>query len=421
MRNRRLVQLKFANRRLRRHDPGSPEIPARIRRRVLYSVTVATTVPLLRGQMLYLKHAGFDVHLACEASPYVEQLAEEEGFTLHDVPLRRSWLAFDDIKGIWRAVRVLREVKPNVLNFSTPKASLVWAIASHFWRPGFVVYLLRGLRLENERRWSVGFLVLWMTELIASRSADLVVCVSDELRRKALDLRLMREEHAVVLGKGSSNGVSTERFTPSIELREEMRRRLGFTDSDIVVGYVGRFVKEKGIFDLLNAMSLTPKDVHCVLVGDSELDVDIRTLLNERQLQHRVRVVDFTHDIRNYYAAMDIVALPSHREGMPNVLLEAQAMALPCVTSDATGCRDAVAENETALVVPMNAAEQLAAAIEHLAEDPEMRERFGRAGRRRMLEHFRQTDHWERYVTLYLHDLSESPTVKAWLETRGVA
>jgi glycosyltransferase involved in cell wall biosynthesis len=390
-----------ADRRWRRHGSHGAALPTRGPRRVLYSITSPVTAIFLRGQLDHLKAAGFEVHVACAASPHLERLAVDEGFVLHDLPLTRHWMARDDLKGIWRAVRLLREVQPDVLNYSTPKASLVWAVASRFWRPRLVVYLLRGLRLESERPRSVRFLALWLTELIASRSADVVVCVSEELRRKARDLRLVGPEDAVVLGKGSSNGVSTSRFSPSPELRSSMRRHLGFADSDVVVGYVGRFVRDKGLYDLLDALTLTAKDVRCILVGDSELDVDIVTLLAERQLVDRVTVVDFTHDVRDYYAAMDILALPSHREGMPNVLLEAQAMALPCVTSEATGCRDAVAADESALVVPVAAPQELARAIDRLARDPALRARFGECGRVRMLEHFQQVDHWERYAQLY--------------------
>jgi glycosyltransferase involved in cell wall biosynthesis len=391
-------------------------------RRVLYAITVPETATcFLRGQLGHLTRAGFDVHLACEASPDLQRFAEEEGVTLHDVPLTRSWLALADVKGVWRAVRVLRTVRPDVLNYSTPKASLVWAVASRLRRPDFVVYLLRGLRLEGERRWSVGFLLLWLTELLAARCADVVVCVSDELRTKALGLHLMREDDAVVLGKGSSNGVSSERFRPAPERRRETRRHLGFADSDVVVGFVGRLIAEKGLYDLLDAVSLASSDVRCLLVGKSELDVDVEALLAERGLLDRVTVIEFTRDISSYYAAMDLLVLPSRREGMPNALLEAQAMGLPCIASDATGCRDAVAADETALVVPVGSPADLARAIDRLAKDPEMRARFGASGRRRVLEHFRQEDHWDRYAQLYSGHGREAATAKGRHHARDVA
>ena len=173
---------------------------------VLHAVTdPLTALSFLRGQLAHLRVSGFDPHLACERTPELEEFARREGVTLHDVPLTRGWWSAKDVRSLTRAVRVLRSVKPDVLNYSTPKAALIWAIATWFARPRMVVFLLRGLRMEGETRRSAKFWILWLMEVLAARTADVTVCVSDGLRQKALDLRLVAPHKAIVLGAGSAS------------------------------------------------------------------------------------------------------------------------------------------------------------------------------------------------------------------------
>jgi hypothetical protein len=90
-------------------------------RRVLYAVTdPVTAVSFLQGQLAFLREEGFELHLACGRSPQVDELAIREGVTLHDVPLSRSWWSWADFRALVRAVRVLRQVRPHILNYSTP-------------------------------------------------------------------------------------------------------------------------------------------------------------------------------------------------------------------------------------------------------------------------------------------------------------
>lgn len=378
-------------------------------RKVLYAVTAPiTAVGFLRGQLAFLVAEGFDVHLACQGDGAVREMALEEGVTFHDVPLTRTWFSLADVRGVLKAARVLRTARPDVLNYSTPKAALVWALACVVgWRPPRVVYLLRGLRLDGEPAWTLRFRLLWMCEVLAARVADTVVCVSPGVRRRALELRIVRADSAIVLGKGSSNGVDTTRFSPSVERRRVMRAELGYADEEIVVGFVGRLTRDKGIYDLLDAVRLLRRPVRVLLVGPTEPDVDLETLWHRYcDLRPRVTHVEYTRNTPSYYAAMDVFVLPSLREGMCNALLEAQAMELPCVTTTVTGCLDAVAPRQTAYVLPAHAPEQLAHAIERLAAAPDLRARMGRAGRQRVLEHFVPEKLWRRYARLYQADLA---------------
>jgi glycosyltransferase involved in cell wall biosynthesis len=274
------------------------------------------------------------------------------------------------------------------------------------------VCLLRGLRLDGERLWTARFALLWLCELLAARGADTVVCVSDGVRRRAIDLRIPRRGSTVVLGKGSSNGVDATRFDPSNARRTALRAHLGCSDNEIVVGFVGRLTHDKGVYDLLEALRLLRRPVRLLLVGPPEPDVDLDTLWGRySDVRTRVVHVEYTRDTVGYYAAMDVFALPSLREGMCNALLEAQAMELPCVTTDVTGCRDAVVPGVTAVVVAPHAPDQLAEAIDHLASRPDLRARMGRAGHQGVLQHFDPEKLWRRYARLY-RAVTDAPSVE---------
>lgn len=374
-----------------------------VSRVVLYAVTdPITALSFLRGQLAFLKADGFEVHLACGSSPDLQRLADEEGVVFHEVPLSRTWRIGDAVRAVRQASKILASVRPHVLNYSTPKASLVWAIASWSRRPPMVIYLLRGLRLEGERPRSLAFLLLWLTELVACRSADGVVCVSHELRRNAIKLRLVRQGRAVILGSGSSNGVDAGRFSHAAQYRTAMRDDLGYSPRDIVVGFVGRLTRDKGIYDLLAAVAGLDDRICLLLIGGTEPDVDLSELLESHAVQgNRLRHVEHTNAAERYYSAMDIFVLPSYREGMSNALLEAQAAGLACVTTVATGCRDAVVRGVTAEVVPMGEPAALAKAIEWLAEDEDRRRDYGAQGQAWVRRQFQSHDQWQRYAELY--------------------
>jgi len=105
-----------------------------------------------------------------------------------------------------------------------------------------------------------------------------------------------------------------------------------------------------------------------------------------------VVTVNHMPDVRSYMALSTVVVLPTRREGMPNVVLEAAAMALPVITTMATGAVDSVVHEETGLLVPVDDPHALALAIARLLRDPELCYEFGRRGRQRVVTLFQPTD-----------------------------
>ncbi len=354
--------------------------------RILFGVTVPiTALVFLRGQLTELAQQDWDVHLATSPIEGFEDLTYVPEVTLHALPMKRPPAPLADAVSLLRWISLLRKVKPDVIVASTPKAGLLGMLAARFTRTPIRVYHLRGLRSEGLQ--GLPARLSWASERIAISCATSILCDSPSLLRKMRDLNLLSPKQGVVLGLGSCCGVDTDHFRPPSEAeRRHARETLGLDPDTVAIGFIGRIVPDKGIPELLAALA----DVHAnspnlalVLVGPEEsCDVHIP---REAPWIHTVGSVQ---DVLPYLWALDILVLPSMREGFPVSLLEAQACELPVITTDATGCIDAVVDGVTGLVVPRRNVRALAAAIDYLDSNPDKREELGGNGRSWVVDHF---------------------------------
>ena len=178
--------------------------------------------------------------------------------------------------------------------------------------------------------------VLQFSEKLAAWCAHVVLCNSESLLEEAKGLGIAGRDKLCVIGDGSSNGVDTDRFCPG---RSEVRSRLNIPASDPVVGFVGRLTQDKGVPELLEAFErVLNRFPNCwlLLVGWFDASEDALSVhLRARIADHpRIRHTGFVMDTAEYYRAMDLLILPTHREGFPNVVLEAAASGLPVVTTE---------------------------------------------------------------------------------------
>jgi glycosyltransferase involved in cell wall biosynthesis len=201
---------------------------------------------------------------------------------------------------------------------------------------------------------------------------------------------------------------SDGRFNPDrldVEARIATRRRLNLPSNAVVVGFVGRIVRDKGIVELAEAWQRL-RDRHpearLLLVGPFEPQDPIPSA-TERLLREdpRVCLVGLDWNTAPLYAAMDVVVLPTYREGFPNVPLEAGAMGLPVVATTVPGCVDAVVDGVTGTLVAPQDAEGLERAVTAYLADELKRRRHGTAGRERVRRDFRQEHIWEALHTTY--------------------
>lgn len=385
-------------------EPSRPAVPCEgegARLRMVIGVTSAQTCLVLSGRLHALRDAGFDVTLVSAPGELLTQRAQAEGVVAHPVAMRRGIAPLADLRSFFALLLLLLRLRPAITDFSTPKAGLLGNLGAWVARVPHRVYTLRGLKLESaggtKRR-----LLLW-AERLSAQCAHVVLCNSDSLRSAALVLRVAPEEKLRMLGDGSSNGVDTQRFSPGPSL---VRASLNIPDEDLVLGFAGRMTRDKGIPELLaafDAILLHEPSCWLLLVGWFDAAEDALDLKWRRRIAEHPRILHtgFVPDVAPYYRAMDVLVLPTHREGFPNVVLEASASGIPVITTTSTGARDAVREKVTGLLVPSEDPQAIADASVELLGDAAKRRRMGDAGRAWVVERYSQERVLELAVEFY--------------------
>lgn len=229
-----------------------------------------------------------------------------------------------------------------------------------------------------------------MAERLAAACAHVVLCNSESLRARAIALRVAPREKLHVLGDGSSGGVDVERFSPG---PSELREQLGFSREHFVVGFVGRLTRDKGVPELFEAFQMilrTEPAVRLLLVGwfDEAEDALAMAVRASIESHPQIHLTGFVQDTAPYYRAMDVMVLPTRREGFPNVVLEAAATGVPVITTDATGSRDSVLPDVTGLLIAPGDPAAISKAVLRLLRDSERRHHMGGAARPWVMKHY---------------------------------
>jgi glycosyltransferase involved in cell wall biosynthesis len=387
--------------------PSGPEGSPAPEWRLVHVATDPTSLSFLRGQVGYMRERGFAIHAIASPGEYLQTFSAAEGVPVSAVPMARRITPLADLASLAGLVRELRRIRPHVVHSHTPKGGLLGMIAAWIARVPVRVYHMRGLPMLAASGWRGA--LLRITERVSSLLAHRTLCVSPSVRDVAVAAGLAPAAKLRVLANGSGNGVDAAgRFDPARlpeGTRADVRSRLGVPADAVLVGYVGRLVCDKGIVELAEAwraVSARRPGTHLLLIGPYEpqdpVPEPVRAQLASDPTAH---LLGMNWDTPPYYAAMDVLVLPTYREGFPNVVLEASAMSLPVVATAVPGCVDAVVPGETGTLVPVRDPAALATAILRYAEDPALRARHGAAGRRRVLEKFAPRVIWRALFAEY--------------------
>jgi len=372
----------------------------------LMSSIPVTLWSFYRSLLICLKNEGIEVHICSSTGPELWAL-KNEGVKTWPVPIIRQIAPFEDLRSLFKLVRIFRRQRFDIVHAHTPKAGLLGMIASRLAGVKNRIYTCHGLPLETEQ--GLKRLILKICEKITFCCATKVLVVSQSLLQKVRDYGICNSDKATVLLEGTACGVDLRRFTKDEVLQsraEKVRAELGISDDDILVGFIGRLVPDKGIGVLLKAFCTLIKEyknIHLVIIGDYEphrgclSDKEVDLLDNHIKITH----IAFTNDIEKYYAAMNMLVLPTRREGFPYALLEAAAMELPVIATKVTGCVDAVSDGVSGILVNVDDATELYEAILKLAIDHDLRNKFGKKGRKRVEKLFDSKRLINEHIQLY--------------------
>ena len=367
----------------------------------------------LAGQLRHLNNAGFQVTVLTRRDDTIETFAAEQRAAFIPIAFEREISLLRDFRALWQLWRAFRRLAPDISHVGMPKAGLLGGLAA--WLAGVPcrVYTLHGLRLETARGGRL--LLLAFLERLACRLAHRVVCVSESVRSRAVKLRLVEPSKAVVLGSGSANGVDLKAYEDTEVLATAARRKreeLGIPQTAPVIGFVGRLTRDKGVPELVAAFQTLREaypELWLLLLGPLEEGDPVPDGVRRAiERDPRILAPGFAERPIAYYHLMDILALPSYREGFPAVVLEAAAAGKPVVGTRATGTVDAVAEGETGLLVPSGDVRALSQALSRLLDDPALAARLGQAARERVQREFENQRSWQELVSFYRQFFEEN-------------
>jgi len=354
------------------------------------ATTAASIRYLLTDHIQRLTDEGYDVEAVCAPDDNLPKV-ERAGIRVRLIPFEREPSPRADLKTLLALRALFRERRYHVVHSHTPKAGLLAPLAGRLAGTPVVLHTVHGLLFHDRSPWQNkllgGACELWTAKLahrLLSQSREDI----DVVRR----VHFKRADAVDYIG----NGIDIARFSPDVaaRAREATRAALGIAPGEVVVGMVGRLVREKGFVEFFEAMrrAMAARSVvRTLIVGPN--DKGQSDGLNPETFAAtldpaRTTWLGHRDDLPELYAAMDVFALPSYREGIPRTLMEASAMGLPVVASNIRGCREVLKDGVTGILVEPRTVEPLAEAVLRLADDASLRARLGAAGRAHIVAAF---------------------------------
>ncbi|QCK15901.1 glycosyltransferase family 4 protein [Mangrovivirga cuniculi] len=379
--------------------------------RILRVTTVALSLKtLLKGQMKFMGENGFEVLMTSAPDDDIDSLEEYENTRHISIPMTREITPLQDLRALREMVSLIRSYKPDIIHTHTPKAGLIGMLASKISGVPVRLHTVAGMPLMEKK----GILkkVLVAVEKITYKTATRVYPNSNTLAKYIIDNKFTNSNKISVIGNGSSNGIDTEHFSPSTEINTEARilKSKHELDGNLVLGFVGRIVGDKGINELVAAFEAIHREnprTKLLLVGPFEPELDPLKTETENLIKNHPSIITtgFQKDIRPYLELMDIFVFPSYREGFPNVVMQAGCFNLPCIVSDINGCNEIIEDGINGIIVPPKNTEQLKKAIFKLINDPDLRDQMTSKIRESIVSRYDQKVVWEKILDEYHENL----------------
>lgn len=312
------------------------------------------------------------------------------------IPLKRSISPLEDIKATFMIYQLCRKNRYDIVHTHTLKASLVGQLAAGLARIPVRIETAHGTIYMSSSGLLKRFCVV-MLEKLAARKAHRVWVLNTE-DYELFKRRKIGAPHAVeLLGKGGI-GLDIDCYTPCAlgdEHIQEYRHSIGVPPGVLLAGFVGRLVSDKGVNELIQAWQNLSERIPSAwllivsAVLPSERQSELVSAGTIKQLKNCVLLTNRS-DMNKLYRCMDMLVLPSYREGFSRAIMEAMASGIPVVATDVKGCRDAVIDGQTGLLVPCGDVDSLTKAMCRLINDAPLRKTLSVNARQWAVNHFDQ-------------------------------
>lgn len=324
------------------------------------------------------------------------------------VDIARKIAPLQDLRALLQLVSCFWEIRPVTVHSLTPKAGLLAMLAGCLARVPWRFHTFTGQ--------------VWATKTGVSRrllkGVDrlIALCASQTFADSASQCSFLEGEGVVpsggvkLLGQGSVAGVDLGRFHPDSAGRAALRVETGIADDVPVFLFVGRLVRDKGIFDLVQAFSIVSsqhREWELWIVGPDEEGLQVLLETEGKQIGARIRCFGPTSSPERYMAAADVFILPSYREGFGSVIIEAAACGIPAIAYRIDGVVDAIVEDRTGCFVAKGDVGGLAKMIERLGSDPVLVNDLGQIALQRAVNDFSSVSVSAVWLEFYRSTLQE--------------
>lgn len=361
-----------------------------------------TTLPialkiLLEGQMKFMSEHGFKIIMVSSDGKERDDLIRDENCQHVIVNMTRKITPFQDIESLFKLVKVIRKYKPDIVHTHTPKAGFLGMIAAMICRTKVRIHTVAGLPLMSES--GMKYRLLKVIERITYASATSVWPNSTSISNFIQKVQLTSKKKLTVINNGSSNGIDLKRFNPEnldlVKLRE-IKDSVGYSSEFTYLLYAGRLVSDKGISELVTTfknLQMEHPTLRLMLIGPYENDLDPlpSNVLHEIENNQSILLVNWTDRMEYYMEVADFFVFPSHREGFPNVLLQAGAMSLPIICSNIPGNNDLIENEKSGFLFERKNEKSLAASISRAINNRVVAAEYARSLKKKITEEFDRT------------------------------
>jgi glycosyltransferase involved in cell wall biosynthesis len=367
---------------------------------------------LLPGQMRFMANNGFDVLMISADGKDLEDVIEREQCRHTVVPMTRKITPIRDLKCLFQLIRIFRSEKPDIVHTHTPKAGLLGMLAARLCGIKVRIHTVAGMPMMLESGFK--YRLLKFIEKLTYSAACQVWPNSNSLMQFILKNNLCKASKLKLIGKGSTNGINIDRFNPKNldeKILDKIKEQFNYSIEDIYLLCIGRLVVDKGIAELVHVFTELEKkhdDLVLILVGEFETELDPlpAETLREIEINPSIIHIEWTQYVEYYMRLANFFVFPSHREGFPNVLLQAGAMGLPVICSHITGNIDIVTNNVTGLIFENGNEQQMHKLLQYALLHPQHMQSMSNKLQQEITENYRQENIWqnmlEEYKTLLL-------------------
>jgi glycosyltransferase involved in cell wall biosynthesis len=318
--------------------------------------------------------------------------------------LGREISPLDDLTSLARMVRLIRQLKPDVVHTHMAKAGTVGRLAARICGVPLVVHTYHGHVFHSY--FSPAKTRMFLTiERALGLATDRIVVVGDGQRDELASYGVAPLMKLVPIRLG----LELSQFLNVEQARGELRHELGIDPDAPVVGIVARLVPIKAHEDFFKAAALIRAalpQAEFLVIGDGERRHELELLVEAMGMSSHVRFLGWRRDVARIYADLDVVALTSHNEGSPVSLIEALASARPVVSTAVGGVPEVVVNGLTGLTVPPSDAAAFTEAVVRLIKDEPLARRLGAAGRKHVYPGYDSSRLVDDVRNLYLRELA---------------